>query len=113
VPIIDPQLDVVVLLDSSTGERTTVFVSPVAGTNEASELWWERGTAHYVLYQTDEYYDERLRSRRGAGQMISPRDPTKRLVLVGPVCGVLLREDRFIEIARARVNPQSTEAPAS
>jgi hypothetical protein len=111
VPIIDPQLDVVVLLDPSTGEREMVFVSPAAGTNEASELWWESGTAHYVLYHADEYYDERLRSGREAGQMLSPRDRTRRLVHVGMVYGVLLRESRFMEIARARVHPQSGESP--
>ena len=60
-----------------------------------------------MLYHTDEYYDEKLRSRRETGSMISPRDPTKRLVHVGTVYGVLLRDDPFIEIARARVDPRS------
>jgi hypothetical protein len=114
VPIVDPPVDVVVLLDPSTGERDTVFVSTMAGSTTGSELWWEQGTAHFVLYHLDDFYDDRLRSRREAGLMISPRDLTKRLVLVGQVWGVLvLPDDRFVEIARARVNAQGAEPSVS
>lgn len=105
VPEIDPEIDAVLLLNSTSGEIRVAFVSPSCGGNQASELWWETGTLHYVLYHQDEFYDDLLRDRRNSGNMISPRDPLNRMHYVGNVWGVIPAEMGEIVMARARLCP--------
>lgn len=87
MPIIDPIVEAVLLFDRGVGQVRIHFESKDCSSNSAAELWIEQGTAHYVLYQPDEYYDEGLRECRNKGNMISPRDSSRRLVFVGQVWG--------------------------
>ena len=83
----NPRIDVVVVVDSTTGKVDVCFESPVASENCASELWWAPSTSNYFLYDADEFYDESLRQRRNANLMYSPIVPKHRLVFVGLVWG--------------------------
>ena len=89
MPIEDPEIQVVSVLDKDTGLVSTYFLSSACNNNEPSELWLDLKREQFWLYHTDEYYNERLRKRRNAGIMISQREPRNRLVQIGVVHGVL------------------------
>jgi len=89
MPIEDPEIQVVSVLDKDTCLVSTYFLSSACNNNEPSELWLDLKREQFWLYHTDEYYNERLRKRRNAGIMISQREPRNRLVQIGVVHGVL------------------------
>ena len=88
MPVVDPEIEVVVSVDPSSGRPAITFLSPLCGGDTASELWVEAGGGHFILYQLDEYYDDGLRQRREQGNMLSPVSAGRRLLLVGSVFGV-------------------------
>jgi hypothetical protein len=110
VPDTNPEIDVVLVLNPVTGETRVVFESPRAGSNEASELWWETGTANYFLYHPDEFYDVTLRQRRNSNGMCSPNE-NRRLILVGQVWGAPTYGDAFIVVACTRLSPTDFDRP--
>ncbi len=55
----------------------------------------------------DEYYDEILKARRNSNNMLSPRDPKIRLVLVDSVFGVgSYAPTEWLELSRSKVQPR-------
>lgn len=106
MPIIDPPIETVVLINRSSGENRLIFESPLCSPNHAAELWWEVNSSHYVLFQQDEYYDDTLRNRRNADNMLSPRDPHIRLVYVASVWGLgSFDGTQWLQISRCVVAP--------
>lgn len=105
MPALNPIIEVVVLIDQYSGESSLRFESVLCSGDCAGELWWETGSPHFVLYQQEEFYDSVLKSRRSSNNMLSPRDPHRRITLVGTVWGIATYpKAKYIEIARTRVS---------
>jgi hypothetical protein len=103
MPLQNPVIEAVLLLNPNTCESRILFESPVAGANEASEIWWETGTTNYFLYHPDEFYDDGLRDRRNTQNMISPRDNQLRLLFVGLAWGARTYDETWIVLTRGQI----------
>jgi hypothetical protein len=106
--LVDPEIEIIVTVNVRTGELRTHFVSPLSGSDSASELWWEVDSGHYILIYQDEYYDETLRLRRERNLMLSPRVKGVRMVFVGSVWGRLWKRPEELEISRAFLQEPAT-----
>jgi hypothetical protein len=106
MPAVNPEIELVFLLNPKTGETQFSFESPIAGGMEGSELWWESGTSNYFLYQPDDWYDELLCKRRSSNNMISPLDKKRRLHFVAIVFGAPdIYDKSLLIISRSRISP--------
>jgi hypothetical protein len=68
MPATNPAVDVVVLVNRSTGKASIRYESGICSSNES--------------------YDPTLRARRNGNNMVSPVNPQRRLLLLGQVWGL-------------------------
>lgn len=106
MPTLNPNIEVVVLVDRHSGESSLRFESVLCSGDCAGELWWEIDTTYFVLYQQEEFYDSTLKNRRNSNNMLSPRDAHCRLAFVGAVWGIESYDKaKHIEISRSCISP--------
>lgn len=103
MPTVNPEITVVIVVEKQSGAQTILFESPLCSVSSAGELWIERDSGSTVLFQPEEYYDEKLRDRRNSNNMISPKGEG-RLSLMGPVWGVAPYDRAtHIELVRSKL----------
>ncbi len=95
---------VYVFAHKETAETRVVFISNCAGGNQAAELWCGKDTERCFIIHQDAYYDEKLRSRRRDGNMISTTAPRERLVFIGEIWGALpLQEKNYFLLSKSEL----------
>ena len=107
MPTIDGPLEIVVRLHAATGDVATTFESPDGSSLTPGYLCWAIDGSHYVVYQPEDFYDERLKRRWDSGNLVSPRDPHVRLVHVAAVKGPGPCPPGWTELARSAVGRAS------
>jgi hypothetical protein len=79
-----PVIDILVLLDKSSGKVNVVYVFPDAPSDQAMELFVTASGSTFVLYHLDSYYDDTLRQRRNTNNMMLSKTQ-ERLQFLGEV----------------------------
>ena len=98
------RIEIVEVFDCVEGALRLFHLSDVVGANQSFEWWISKDGKHHALYSQDAFYDESLRQRRNAGNMICPQDKMQRLVHVGQVSRQIdLLPTTFVELFRGDI----------
>ena len=96
-------IDLVEVYDRVSRSLKVFHLSELADGNSPFEWWISADGKHHALFHQDAYYDEVLRQRRSAGNMICPQDRTQRLILVGQIYSQIdLEPESYVELFRTR-----------
>lgn len=102
---IDILIEIVVMIEKSTGKNKVVYLSSIAPPEQGMDLFVSETNRHIALYHQDAYNDDILKARRNQNNMLYPGSTTERMIFVGQLVHAMkLDMNLYLEVSRAQLH---------
>jgi hypothetical protein len=101
----DLTIEIVVLIEKSTGKNRVVYLSDYARAEGALDLFVSESTRRIALCHQDAYDNDTLKARRNQNNMHYPGSDIERMIYVGQLLSSLKCDSTtHIEVSRAQLH---------
>ena len=101
----DIMIEIVVLIEKSTGKNKVAYLSSIAPLEQSMDLFVSETNRQIALYHQDAYNDDTLKARRNQNNMLYPGSTTEKMIFVGQLLHALkLDMSLYIEVSRAQLH---------
>ncbi len=102
---IDILIEIVVMIEKSTGKNKVVYLSSIAPPEQSMDLFVSETHRQIALYHQDAYNDDILKARRNQNNMLYPGSATEKMIFVGQLSRTSkLDPAAYIEVSRAQLH---------
>lgn len=98
----DVVIEIVVLIEKSTGKNRVIYLSECAPADRALDLYVSESSRRIALYHQHAYDDDVLKARRNQNNMVYPGTTDEKMIFVGHVMNASRHDPAtHLEVSRA------------